>query len=66
MMTFFDPSSTSESTIPPGAFVLVLTTEANGGSAAFRTRSALSLIEDIPEIGGQPVFSVLVMPLQVS
>jgi len=66
MMTFFDPASTSPSMIPPGAFVLVLTMEANGGSAAFRTRSALSLIEDIPEIGGQPVFSVLVMPLQAS
>jgi len=61
LMTFFDPASTSPPVMPPGAFVLVLAAEAND-RLAFPARSALTLVEEVPEVGDHPVFSVLVVP----
>ncbi|HET9833568.1 MAG TPA: glycosyltransferase family 39 protein [Vicinamibacterales bacterium] len=61
LMMFFDPASTSPPAMPPGTFVLVLTAEAND-RVAFPARSALTLVEEVPEVGGHPVYSVLVMP----
>ena len=58
-LRFFDPSTTSLDAIPVPAFVLVLRAEADGEVGPFPARSHLTLLTQVPEVGGGSTFSVL-------
>lgn len=58
-LRFFDPSTTSFDAIPVPAFVLVLRAEADGEVGPFPARSHLTLLTQVPEVGGGSTFSVL-------
>jgi hypothetical protein len=55
----FDPATTSADAIPAPSFVLVLRAEANGDVGPFPARTRLALLQQVPEVGGGSMFSVL-------
>ena len=58
-LNVFDPATTTADAIPTPSFVLVLRAEAEGDLGPFPSRPRLTLLTNVPEVGGGSMFTVL-------